>query len=276
MKTTVLAGLEEIEERLRQLRKDIVESHSNRVSKVVLRDEATAIADLWVEKLRSPLEYRFKLPKETIEVYADDFKRLHVLSRPNNRKSSYLETIDSLLKKFKDRLILPVQQFSDAGDQVLNLLNLVQGLSDAAESDYLREALECAARGYRRASLVMGWCATIDRIQRKIQSLGFDKFSQASGAMKSQPSGRFKRWNKEFNVSTRSELQEVFDADLIWVCEWMGLLDSNQGDRLRDVCFMYRNQSAHPGEAPIGDAHLVAFFTDINAIILTNSNFAVS
>src|SRR2546430_8903105 len=81
MKTTVLAGLEEIEERLRQLRKDIVESHSNRVSKVVLRDEATAIADLWVEKLRSPLEYRFKLPKETIEVYADDFKRLHVLSR---------------------------------------------------------------------------------------------------------------------------------------------------------------------------------------------------
>src|SRR2546430_1161098 len=205
MKTTVLAGLEEIEERLRQLRKDIVESHSNRVSKVVLRDEATAIADLWVEKLRSPLEYRFKLPKETIEVYADDFKRLHVLSRPNNRKSSYLETIDSLLKKFKDRLILPVQQFSDAGDQVLNLLNLVQGLSDAAESDYLREALECAARGYRRGSRGVGGGATLHRIPPQIQSLGFDKVSQAAGGSERQPSGRLEPWEQGGYRAARHE-----------------------------------------------------------------------
>jgi hypothetical protein len=275
LKTGVLTGLEELEGRLRQLRKAVDENPSDRISRMAVRGEAAAIADLWVEKLRSPLEYRFKLPKETIEAYASGFKRLHVLSRPNNHKSSYLAAINSLLKKFKDRLVLPVQQFSEATEQVLDLFNLVRGLSDAAESAYLREAIECAARGYRRASIVMGWCAAVDRIQRKIQSLGLDKFSQASGAMKGQTSGRFKRWNKEFNVSTLNELQEVFDADLIWICEWMGLLDSNQGDRLRDVCFMYRNQSAHPGQAPIEDAHLVAFFTDINAIILTNPKFAV-
>lgn len=72
-----------------------------------------------------------------------------------------------------------------------------------------------------------------------------------------------------------SELQTVFDNDLITVCEGMGLLDGNQADRLSEVDFQYRNHSAHPGEAPIEDAHLVAFFTDINAMILTNPKFEV-
>jgi len=276
VKTTILADLQELEERLRGLRKAVDGGASDRISKASIRKEAAAIADLWVEKLRSPLEYRFKLPNTTIQPYAAGFKRLHVLSRPNNLKSSYQAAIASLLRKFKDRLVLPVQQFSEATDQVLDLFNLVQGLSDAAESEYLREAIECAARGYRRASVVMGWCAAIDRIQRKVRSTGFDKFNQASVVMKNQTSGRFGKWNKAFRVSTLSELQEVFDADLVWVCEGMGLLDGNQGDRLRDVCYMYRNQSAHPGQAPIGDAHLVAFFADVSSIILINPSFMIA
>jgi hypothetical protein len=55
----------------------------------------------------------------------------------------------------------------------------------------------------------------------------------------------------------------------------MDLLDSNQADRLMDVDFQYRNHSAHPGQAPIEDPQLVAFFSDINRIILTNAKFAV-
>jgi hypothetical protein len=74
---------------------------------------------------------------------------------------------------------------------------------------------------------------------------------------------------------TLNELQEVFDTDLITICEGMGLLDSNQADRLKQVDFQYRNHSAHPGQAPIEDPHLVAFFTDINEIILTNPKFAI-
>ena len=276
MKSAVLADLQELEERLRALRKAVTENPSEQISKVALRNEAAAIADLWVEKLRSPLEYRFRLPKETIEVYANGFKRLHILSRPNNLKSSYLATANSLLLKFKDRLVLPIQQFSEATDQVFDLFNLIRGLSDASESDYLREAVDCAARGFRRASVVMGWCAAIDRIHRKIQTLGLDKFSQTSVFMKNQTSGRFKSWNKEFAIFTLSELQQVFDTDLIWICEGMGLVDANQGDRLKNFCYMLRNQSAHPSEAPIEEPHLVAFFADINAIIFANPNFATA
>jgi hypothetical protein len=275
VKEEVLKLLSEVEARLRTLRGAVQAIPSPRVSRRSIREEAAEIADIWVEKLRSPLEYRFHLPKETVEEFAQAFKRLHVLSRPNNLKTSYIETLRGMLRGFKDRLVLPVQQFSEPTDQVFDLLNVVKGLPDPEESDYLREAVECAARGYRRAAVVMGWCAAIDRIQRKIRELGFDRFNQASSMMKAQTSGRFKAWNKEFKVTSLSELQQVFDADAIWVLEGLCLLDSNQGDRLRNVCYLYRNQSAHPGQAKIEDAHLVAFFTDLNSIVFANASFAL-
>lgn len=54
----------------------------------------------------------------------------------------------------------------------------------------------------------------------------------------------------------------------------MELIDSNQGDRLR-VCFQYRNHSAHPGDAPIGEVHLVSFFSDIVDIVLANPKLSL-
>jgi hypothetical protein len=120
----------------------------------------------------------------------------------------------------------------------------------------------------------MGWCYAVDRMQRKIMSLGFSRFNATSIKLKNQSSGKFKRWNKEFNISTLSELQTIFDADLIIVLEGMGLIDGNQAQRL-ETCFQYRNHSAHPGEAPIDDPHVVTFFNDINKIIVQNPKFAI-
>jgi len=111
-------------------------------------------------------------------------------------------------------------------------------------------------------------------MQKKILALGFDSFNNASRTLKSQTSGKFKRWNKEFAVTTMSELQMIFDSDLIVVLEGMGLLDGNQAQRL-ETCFQYRNHSAHPGEAPIEPAHVISFFTDINGIILQNQKFVL-
>ncbi|MGH2653650.1 MAG: hypothetical protein ACRDHV_04780 [Actinomycetota bacterium] len=100
-----------------------------------------------------------------------------------------------------------------------------------------------------------------------------DQFNAASRKLKAQTSGRFKRFKKEFKVATQSELQEIFDNDLLWVLEGMELIDSNEGDRLR-VMFAYRNQSAHPAEAPIGEPHIIAFFSDVVEIVLANPDFA--
>jgi hypothetical protein len=91
--------------------------------------------------------------------------------------------------------------------------------------------------------------------------------------MASQTQGRFKRFNKPQNVSSISELQMVFDTDIIWILEGMGLIDSNQHTRLRS-CFDLRNHSAHPGEAPVTPYNLLSLFSDIIEIVLKNPKFA--
>ena len=132
--------------------------------------------------------------------------------------------------------------------------------------------MSCASEGYKRAAIVLGWCAAVDRMQRKVLGLGLSAFNAASAKLTAQASGKFKRWNKEFTLTSLGELQTVFDTELVVVLEGMGLLDGNQAQRL-ETCFQYRNHSAHPGQAPIEDPHVVAFFSDINAIILQNPNF---
>lgn len=270
MKQQILSALESFEADLRGLRKDIRALTTERVGRADLRQRAEVLADTWVEELRSPLEHKFALPTDVIQEMSALMKRLHVLSRPNNRCSSYDEVLTSALAGFKNRFALPIQQASFEVESKFDLAKVVSGLTDAEESDYLAEAVACANAGFRRAAVVLGWCAAIDRIQRKIQAIGFAQFNAAAERVRLQTSGKFKTWNKSFNITTAGELQAVFDRDLITVLEGgLELVDSNQADRLR-TDFEYRNQSAHPGLAPIDDPHVIAFFSDIASIVLLN------
>jgi hypothetical protein len=276
MKAELLSKLRQFEDDLRELRKDVKAISIKTVNVIATREQAEALATRWVEELRSPLEYKFKIDAEVIKKTSDQVKRLHVLSRPSNLKTSYVQTLDEILDGFKDKFILPIQQTSMAVESVFDLQKLVLDLTDPGESDYLKEAIDCANSKFKKASIVMGWCAAIDRIQKKIQMIGFGTFNTTSSKMKAQASGRHRLFTKEFKMTTLAELQTVFDADLIRVCEGMGLFDGNETDRLITVDFQWRNHSAHPGNAPIEDPHLVAFFTDINKMILTNPKFALT
>jgi len=273
LKDEILSKLHQFKSDLLKLRKDINALKSDRVSRKPLRQFADEIATYWVEELRSPLEHKLKLPSNVIQATSEQIKRLHVLSRPNNLKSSYLETIGIVLIKFDDKFILPIKQTSLNIESTFDLQKIIPTLSDPNESDYLKEAIDCANAGYTRAAIVLGWCAAIDKIHKKILGIGFDKFNEASLDAKARTTGTFRSWNKGVQATNLSELQSIFDKDLIVVLEAMELLNGNQADRLR-VCFQYRNQSAHPGDAPIEEPHLVAFFIDINSIILQNPNFS--
>lgn len=275
MKDLILSQLQSSEDRLRSLRSSLTKSQTKAVSKKAFRDEAEALADVWVEELRSPLEHKFKIEPDIITKYADWFKQLHILSRPNNLTTSYTKCLGLLLKQFKNDLVLPVQQSPEPATSKGQLKLIISKLAEEDVSDYLSEAITCADNDHNRASIVMGWCAAIDHIQKKLAMIGLERFNAMSTQLKNQSSGRFKRFNKEFHVTTINELQEVFDSDLLWVLEGMQLIDSNQGDRLR-TCFQYRNQSAHPGEAPIGELHVNAFFNDIVEIILVNEKFRLT
>ena len=274
MKQEILSRLAEFKKQLRTLRQDIVKLKTKSVCKLSQRKAADGIATMWVEELRSPLEFKFKLSNDVIIATSEAMKHFHVLSRPNNLASSYLQVIETVLTNFDDRFILPIKQTSSRIERVLDLTKVISGLPMPEESSYLKEAVECASAGHYRAAIVMGWCCAIDRIQKKIESIGFQQFNKASTSLKNQTTGKFKRWNKEFNLTTVSELQQVFDTDLIIVLEGLALIDGNQAQRL-ETCFQYRCHSAHPGDAPIGEAHVIAFFTDITEIILKNPRFTI-
>ena len=273
MKQEVLQRLADLHRRLKALRRQVRAHSSAQIARKAIRYEARDLAKLWIEGLRTQLEHRYALGQETISQYDTEFDRLLVLSRPSNRKSSYLKAIDALLTKFQDRLVLPVQRYSEQIDTELDLQKIIGDVEDDNEADYLREGIDCAAHGNLRASVVIGWCAAVDRIQRTVEAEGFGKFNAASAKLKAASKGRYRRFNKEFSIGGMSELRsDVFDSDLLWVVEGMGLIENNQRDRLGGW-LQLRDQSAHPGSAPVKKPNVVAFYSDIAEIVFRNPAF---
>jgi hypothetical protein len=154
------------------------------------------------------------------------------------------------------------------------LLALPARLTDTAERGFIEEAITCIRAGAPRAAIVLGWCAVIDRMRRRIEAIGFDKFNAASTTLKNQTTGKYKQWNKGVQATSQAELLPIFDTDLMIVLEGMGLLDDNQHQRLK-MLFQWRCHSAHPAATPINTAHVVSFFTDAVDLVLANKKFSV-
>jgi hypothetical protein len=257
---------------LKALRKEVKAERVTQIAKKHLREKAEQLGSQWCTSLSGELSQSGAIPSEVLERYTEYCSRLIVLSSPNNLKTSYIETLDGLIKPFRSELILPLQRAPSVSGSLALLHRILGTLPDPQENDYLKEACSCAQRGFFRAGVVLGWCATMDRIQRRIEQLGFGKFNVASVQMAGQQKGRFKRFSSPQNVNSLSELREVFDAVVLWVIEGMGMIDSNQHTRLSS-CFEMRCQCAHPGDATVTEFNLMSFFSDINQIIFQNPMF---
>lgn len=259
---------------LKTFRKDLKDEQKEQVAKKALRNRAEELGTRWFNDISPLVTAGTGFSLEVVEKYSKGFARLIKLSAPNNLRKSYLETLSGLIKSFRDDLLLPAQQGVGGTAGASQFDSFFAALADQHENEYLREATACAAAGYLRAAVVLGWCAAVDRIQRRIEREGFPSFNIASASLASQTKGRFKRFNQTQNVSSLSELRMVFDTTVLWIIEGMGWIDSNQHTRLRS-CFDMRNHGAHPGEAPITEYNLLSFFSDIDTIVLSNSTFAL-
>ena len=243
---------------LKSLRKDLRAETKDQVAKKALRERAEELGSRWFNEVLPLLTTAAGYSMEVTEKYSSGCARLIKLSAPNNLRKSYLSILGGLVTAFRDDLILPAQQ--GAGSVGPSRFDtFFTALSDQHESEYLLEATSCAKAGYLRAAVVLGWCAVVDRIHRRIETEGFATFNITSAKLASATKGRFKRFNQTQNVNSINELRTVFDTTVLWIIEGMGWIDSNQHTRLRS-CFDMRNHSAHPGEAPITEFNLLSFF----------------
>jgi len=241
------------------------------ISKQSLRNEAERICKLWFDENKSTLN-RFGVEKESISKYDGYFKELIKLASSHNLKSSYDKILTGIVSSFQDEIILPIKTSVTKSNIKIEKEYLLANIDNSQEGDYLQEAIDCFDSGFKKASIVLGWCATIDKIHKKIEKIGFDSFNKLTEKLASENKGRFKRFNKKYSISSIGELREVFDNDILWIIEGFGLIDSNQHTRLKS-CFDMRNHSAHPGEAPITDYNVLSYFSDIIEIIIGNEEF---
>jgi len=201
------------------------------------------------------------------------FQKLLKLSSGTNRVNSFKEPLNYLAQHLKKDVLIKVQTtklVEESGNGDFD--KIIGKVIDQFENEYLKEAVGCVKAGFNKASVVLGWCACVDRIHRKIEELGFTQFNGACASMYAQKTGRFKRFEKKYTINSIGELREVFDNDILWVIEGMGLVDSNAHTRLKS-CFDMRNHSGHPGEAPVTTYNILSFFSDIVEIVLANKKF---
>jgi len=272
-KEDVLIRLDQAQNSLEQLRVELSRIKTDNVYRKDVKQLVNQISIRWFEEV-DPVLPTFGVSDEVKTKYHNLFDKLLNLSVKVSRRKSYLQVLEDVLANLKNDLSIPIMKSVGKIVSMAHLAKVLENVSDE-EKEYLDEALGCASHGFLRGSVVLGWNAAVHRLHKVIERLGFDQFNKKSEEMKNITDGRFKRFKKSYNVHSLSELRAtVFDNDLLWVLEYWGLIDSNQHERL-SICFTMRNNSAHPGEAPITEENLASFYSDLKSIVFDNPKFKV-
>jgi hypothetical protein len=272
-KEDVLGAVDALESLANQLRSSITKAKVQFVNRTEIQQSAQQVSRKWFEDIEPALD-RFGITSETKQKYSTFFNSLLTLSTKPSQTKSYLRIIDAILQDLRPDIAIPIMRSPGKIVSILHLSKIL-GAATEEEKEFLNEAIGCAGQGFFRASIVLGWSAAVHRIHKVVEKLGFDKFNRATEEMKKISTGRFKFFNKTFTVNSMNELRVVvFDNDLLWIIEYLGLIDSNQHDRL-STCLTMRNNSAHPGEAPITEDNLSSFYSDLKTMIFENPKLSL-
>lgn len=244
------------------------------------KNQINMFSEKWFSDFENKM-VQLGIEKDVLEKYNNVYMELLKLSSANSRRKSYIKQFEIIRAGYKEEIIIFLQTHTAKNNvEVENqlskdILELIDKIKDEDDNEYLQEALGCWKNCFYKASVVLMWCAAIDRIHKVIENIGFDVFNATSENMKNQTVGRYKKFNKNQNVHSISELRMVFDSDILAIIEGMELIDVNQKTRLVS-CFDMRCHSGHPGEAPITKYNVLSCFSDIVEIIFTNPKFSLA
>ena len=242
--------------------------------KHILRDIET-LATLWFNSFESPLRHFYNVESTVIEQYHDAIGKLLEFSTMNPASSTVIALLQGIEKGINQDILVPVLKYQVEISKHGYYSNILVDKT-GVELEYLKEAVQCADAGYFRAAIILGWAAAVDRLHQTIMKNGLDKFNNASLQMTALSTGRYKRFNKKFNIQNLSDLRMgVFDNDLLWVLEFLGFIDGSEHEKLQ-ICFTMRNICAHPGEAKFSPENIGSFFSDLDSLVFRNQKFKLT
>ena len=112
---------------MKVLRKNLKAEKVIQIAKKRLRTSAEELGSRWFSDFSATIPQELGLSTNVLEKYSDGFGRLIALSSPNNRKKSYIEVLDTLIKPFRDELILPAQKGGSSSASLSLLNNILKG-----------------------------------------------------------------------------------------------------------------------------------------------------
>lgn len=242
-------------------------------AKVILQD-LEKLGTEWFEQVEPTLRSSYHFTDDNLAGYREAFGKILEISGGHPSKAVVIGIIAPLLDSLHAEILVPVQKHNETSSKFPSLDSILSHTT-GLELDYLTEAIDCAKTGKYRAAIILGWCAACNRLHQYVQKEGFLKFNQASIQMFTIQTGRYKRFNKKFEIQNLADLSmSVFDNDLLWVLEFLGAIDGNQHERL-EICFTVRNTCAHPGDATISHENVLSFFSDLDTLVFGNPKFQI-
>lgn len=267
-KQSIIINLRKLYNNIRKFKRTINTLKVNRILRNDIYETVLSLSQIWFEEIKPEIS-RFNISSETVNKYDILFTNMIKMSIKRTSKNKYVELIDLLLDNFYDELLIELIKAQNLIVGIDTIQNILDGVNEF-EQDYLTEAIGCARNNFLRASIVLAWNASVHRMQRVVESVGFDTFNADSIIVSQRTDRRYRSFSQRYNISQISEMgRRVSDTHLLIMMEYWEYIDSNQCDRLFS-CYTMRCNSAHPGEAGITLPNLASFYSDIKTMIFDN------
>jgi hypothetical protein len=105
----MLEELRDLYMELVRLKRDVGKEPHPRIAKSSLKQRAEDLATMWFTAVSPLLAQHPIIQSDVTDRYSASFAGLLKLVRSNNLRTSYLELLNRILKRYRDELMVPVQ-----------------------------------------------------------------------------------------------------------------------------------------------------------------------
>lgn len=252
---------------------DIKKGTSDFVSKAPLRTKIADAGKRWL-LLSTRLRGETDLPEDKVGAIDAAIEKVVELSANTNRKSTYVKVLTPLKKALQMDILVPLIRAGKTtraiwtGPSAL----ILNRAGSPEERAFYEEAFTCALHGCYKAATVMVTCGLIDRLRAFVVRRGLPAFNTMSANLKARTTGFYKTFNKDQNLTSENELQQVPEKDLIIIISGMVDLDLNQLNAIIKLLDS-RNSCAHPSAYVMDELSFAHFLNEAHKLVLDNAKF---